>query len=77
MTKFLVGKWTSLAALLSASVLLSGCQTSVGKPTLCSVNGKPAACKVVKRAKTPAKRPSVKKKTVDAGWVNPGRNANY
>ena len=77
MTKFLFGKWTSLAALLSASVLLSGCQTSAGKPTLCTVKGKPAACKVVKRAKAPAKRPSVKKKTADAGWVNPARNSNY
>ncbi|HSX75392.1 MAG TPA: hypothetical protein VLG73_14415 [Shinella sp.] len=51
MTRFVIARWTSLAALLSASVLLSGCETSAGKPTVCTVKGKQAPCKVAKKAR--------------------------
>lgn len=49
MTRFVIARWTSLAALLSTAVLLSGCETSAGKPTVCTVKGKPAPCKVAKK----------------------------
>lgn len=65
MTKFVLAKWTSLAALLSASVLLSGCETSAGKPTVCTVKGKEAPCKVVK------------KKPVGQSETTRNRNRNY
>ncbi|CAK7259538.1 Lipoprotein (plasmid) [Shinella sp. WSC3-e] len=66
MTRFVVAKWTSLAALLSAAVLLSGCETSSGKPTVCTVKGKQVPCKVAKKTQ------------VDTSSATRGaRNRNY
>ncbi|MGJ7038703.1 ABC-type uncharacterized transport system auxiliary subunit [Shinella sp. BE166] len=49
MTKFVAAKWTSLAAMLSASLFLSGCETTAGKPTVTTVKCKQGPCKVVKK----------------------------
>lgn len=35
MAKFLIAKLASAAALVSTSIMLSGCQTSAGKPVVC------------------------------------------
>jgi dethiobiotin synthetase len=49
MTKFVAAKWTSIAAMLSASLFLSGCETTAGKPTVTTVKCKQGPCKVVKK----------------------------
>ncbi|WP_313531669.1 hypothetical protein [Shinella sp.] len=38
MTKFLTGKITALAALLAGTSVLSGCETSAGKPEICKTD---------------------------------------
>jgi hypothetical protein len=52
MTRFVAAKWTSLAVLLSAAVLMSGCETTAGKPTICTVKGKQAPCTATKKTHT-------------------------
>ncbi len=46
----IVKRLTFLATALSATVLLSGCTTSAGRPTKCEVGTKKSDCKVVKKA---------------------------
>ena len=38
MTKFLTGKITALVAMLAGTAVLSGCETSAGKPEICNTN---------------------------------------
>jgi len=48
-TKYLTAKWGALAALVSSSFLLHGCQTEAGRPTICASGSQSAQCKVSKK----------------------------
>lgn len=70
MTKFLAAKMASLAMLISSAALISGCETSSGRPEICKTGDRSARCAVVVKKKHVGKQ----KKHV-ARMVN--RNSEY
>lgn len=50
MTKFLLAKISSLAFAISSAALLSGCETSGGKPELCDPGVQGARCAKIPKA---------------------------
>jgi hypothetical protein len=60
MARLLAGKISALAALFTASMIISGCETTAGAPEICKANPKSSRCaKVVK--KQPVKVAKVQK----------------
>jgi hypothetical protein len=60
MARLLAGKISALVAILTTSVIISGCGTTSGAPEICKPNSKLARCaKVVK--KQPVKVAKIKK----------------
>ncbi len=61
MAKFLLAKIASVATLISTSILLSGCETSAGKPILCDPGTVLKNGECVRVAKVRPARPAVAK----------------
>lgn len=51
MAKFLAAKLASLAAVISTAALLSGCETSSGKPEVCSAGVSDPRCPKIQKPK--------------------------
>lgn len=51
MAKFLAAKLASLAAVISTAALLSGCETSSGKPEICSTGVNDPRCSKIQKPK--------------------------
>jgi hypothetical protein len=63
MARFLLAKMASVAALISTSVMLSGCETVAYKPIICQPGTalKDGRCAKVTKAKAPKQRINVSK----------------
>lgn len=70
MARLLFAKLASLAAVVSSAVLLSGCETSSGRPELCKPGVTDPRCPKVQKVK-PIK---VEEKVVKANAPKGGRN---
>lgn len=53
MKKYVATKWGALVTVISSALLLHGCQTSAGNPTICEVGSQAAQCKVAKKNVSP------------------------
>ncbi len=63
MAKLLTAKLVSLAAVISSAALLSGCETSSGRPEVCNTRANGQRCAKVKQY-----RPPVAKKYSNANY---------
>lgn len=59
MTKFLTGKIAAMVAMLAGSMVITGCETTAGKPEICRTKGSSANQRCAK-VNTPKARPKAK-----------------
>ncbi|MCT7666459.1 hypothetical protein [Shinella kummerowiae] len=76
MARLLAGKISALAALFTASMIISGCETTAGAPEICKANPKSSRCaKVVK--KQPVQVAKVRKAQKASSSVSQTSRNNY
>lgn len=71
MTKLLAGKVSTFLAALTTSLILSGCETTDGKPEICQPGTNCAKAKVVKKA------PATKRSGGQSDSSRGGSRSNY